>query len=331
MSELPPGLQEVLQKQALAVKSSSKSSEDKAIVPEPVKKKKDKTPKRLTVCNNPAKWQLQPGKINYAVSCERLNNYITGLAYSGESDEKSEEEEAGEKSSKKHKKKDKKHKKHSKKHKKKKAKKTVLEFGVAPFYPRIPGFMKVKEGDVLNLENVQTKEVLRSVDLTEYNARTAEWEMIKSPKGSEDSDQSDSDEREPTLEEFRLQVKNPSGILYSEDTYWSMTLSIVDHPTAPGRAVLRLDKLEIFEPSPAKSKPNVEARLKRRLNSEVAELMEFNQQNNIVTEELPAKRVRKARISAADMKLLLYAGSDEDEDDGNSLDESVDIPVEEEE
>jgi hypothetical protein len=329
MAELPPGLQKVLQKQAQAARASSKSSEDKAIVPEPVKKQK-KVPKRQTVCNNPKKWEFHPTELNWAVSCDRLKNYITGLVYSDDPNAVQADEKH---TSKKHKK-SKKSKKHSKKHKKGKPKKTVLRFGVAPFYPRIPGFLRVTDGDVLNLEKLtaDSKEVMRTIDLSEYNARTAEWEMIKSPKGSEDSDASDSNEKEPTLEEFRELLKSPTGVLVSEDTYWRMKFSIVDHPTVPDRAVLRLDKLKIIEPVPGKSKPEIEAKIKRRLNSEVAELLEFNQQNGIVAEELPAKRVRRSRFSTQDMKLLLYNGSEGDEEDDNSLgDDSVEIPVEEEE
>ena len=328
MAELPPGLQQVLQKQVGVLKSSSKSSDEQAIVPEPTKKR-DKSPKRQSVCNNPKKWLFDPAKNNWAVSCERLKNYVTGLVYTENPNAPAEgSDDDKKKHSKKHKKKD------SKKHKKKgKAKKTVLAFGVAPFYPRIPGFMRITDGDILNLQNINSKEIGRTIDLSEYNTRVAEWKMIKSKKASDEDSGEDSNEKEPTLEQFRKLLKRPTGVLQSEDNQWQLTLSIVDHPTLAGRAVMRLDKIEVTEPSAVETKPDAEAKLQRRLKKEVEELLEFNQKNDIIKANLPNKRKRTSRFSALDLKLLLYNSDGEEAEGGSNEqnDDSVEIPVQQDE
>jgi hypothetical protein len=326
MSELPPGYLEVLKNQPVSPKSSSRSSGEVPVVSEPIAER-EKSPKRKPVGNNPKTWKLDPKQTNWAIHCLRLDGYITGLVHSEKEKVDEDSDDGGKKHSKKHKKKS------SKKHKKKKThakkqKKPILVFTVTPFYPRISGFMKIKDCDVLNLINVDTGETVAGIDLGEYNTRLAEWVMKETTKTNDDDDPSGSEEEEPTLKEFRKQLQKPKGVIVSEDRRWRLTLCIVKHPSKEGEFVIRLDKIKVN----LNAKADVGVKNQAKLDREVKDLLEFNEKNNIAT-VVEGKRVRRSRFSALDMKLLLFNCSDEEEDDeNNSLkDESVEIPVEEDE
>jgi hypothetical protein len=318
MSELPPGYLEVLKSQPVLSMSSSHSSGDNPPANEAIAER-EKSPKRKPVANNPKKWKLDPEQSNWAIHCVRLNGYITGLAHSEKEQVEEDSDDGGKKRSKKHKKKS------SKKHKKKskKPKKTVLAFAVTPFYPRIAGFMKIKDCDVLNLVNVDSGETVAGIDLSEYNTRLADWELKETQEVSGEED----DEEEPTLKEFRKLLENPIGLIVSEDRRWRLTLCIVKHPTKEGDVVIRLDKIEVN----LSAKADVGVKNQAKLDREVRDLLEFNEKNNIPT-VVEGKRVRRSRFSEMDMKLLLFNYPDEEDDEENSLkDESVEIPVEDDE